>query len=176
MSLSAVRCRHSFLYGEKRNPNGGFLTIRFPKTSDLPDITRVLEDTGLFPVSMLDELISPFFADSTHPDKWLVCDVVGEGVIGFAWCRPEPLADGTWNLVAIAVSGQQQGHGYGAQLISGIERLLSTERVLIVETSGLSSFDETRRFYVRCGYRCEAVIPDFWADGDDKVIYWKRLG
>lgn len=139
-------------------------------------MARVLQDTGLFPVDMLDELISPLFADSDHPDKWLVCDIENEGVVGFAWCRPEPLADGAWNLVAIAVLNEQQGHGYGAKLIAGIERLLSAERLLIVETSGLSSFDATRRFYARRGYNREAVIRDYWADGDDKVIYWKRLG
>ena len=33
----------------------------------------------------------------------------------------------------------------------------------------------TRGFYLRCGYRQEALLKDFYAPGDDKVIYIKLL-
>lgn len=49
-------------------------------------------------------------------------------------------------------------------------------RILIVDTSGTPEFDLTRAFYFKIGYTREAVIRDFWKDGDDKVTFWKKLG
>lgn len=38
-----------------------------------------------------------------HPEQWLVHEHEEEGVVGFAYFRPEPLAEGTWNLLAIGL-------------------------------------------------------------------------
>ncbi|MBK6785246.1 MAG: hypothetical protein IPG79_16975 [Saprospiraceae bacterium] len=46
---------------------------------------------------------------------------------------------------------------------------------MIVDTSGTDDFRLTRNFYEKLGYNKEAVIRDFWKEGDDKVIYWKKL-
>ncbi|GFE52539.1 hypothetical protein So717_42920 [Roseobacter cerasinus] len=48
-------------------------------------------------------------------------------------------------------------------------------RLLIVDTSGTEAFDDTRRFYAKNSYATEAKIRGFWADGDDKIIFAKRL-
>ena len=48
-------------------------------------------------------------------------------------------------------------------------------RILIVDTSGTDDFILTRKFYEKLNYHKEAVIRDFWDEGDDKVIYWKKL-
>ena len=151
------------------------MNIRPPIRADMPDIANVLDDTDLFPVEMLAEMIAPFFDDPANREKWLVCEKGGTGVVGFCYFRPEPLAHGTWNLLAIAVRKDHQGQGYGAKLVAEVERALAKERVLIVETSGLDDFEATRAFYRNCGYDKEAVIRDYWAEGDDKVIYRKSL-
>ena len=49
------------------------------------------------------------------------------------------------------------------------------ERLLLVETSGLGSFDLTRQFYRKNGYDEEARIRDYYGPGDDKVIFRKAL-
>ena len=49
------------------------------------------------------------------------------------------------------------------------------ERLLLVETSGLASFERTRQFHRKCGYHEEARIRDFYKAGDDKIIYRKVL-
>jgi len=48
-------------------------------------------------------------------------------------------------------------------------------RVLLVETSGLASFERVRAFYRKCGYDEEARIRDFYVAGDDKLVYRKVL-
>ena len=48
-------------------------------------------------------------------------------------------------------------------------------RLLLVETSALPQYDRTRAFYVKCGYEEEARIRDYWAEGDDLVVFRKAL-
>lgn len=151
------------------------MNIRPPRESDLSDIATVLDDTNLFPVEMLTEMIAPFWNDPDNRDKWLVCEDTDNRVVGFCYVRPEPLADGTWNLLAIGVRKDCQGLGYGTGLVAEVERALANQRVLIVETSGLDDYEATRSFYLKSGYDQEAIIRDYWAAGDDKVVFWKAL-
>jgi hypothetical protein len=49
-------------------------------------------------------------------------------------------------------------------------------RLVWVETSSRAQYQPTRAFYLRCGY-CEAArLADFYAPGDAKVIFVRRLG
>jgi ribosomal protein S18 acetylase RimI-like enzyme len=90
---------------------------------------------------------------------------------------PEALTDGTWNMLAIAVLPARQGEGRGGALVARLEAILRDrgQRVLIADTSGTDAFARTRAFYRVNGYAEEARIRDFWAEGDDKVVFWKSL-
>ncbi|MGH7286410.1 MAG: hypothetical protein ACREI8_00100, partial [Myxococcota bacterium] len=44
-----------------------------------------------------------------------------------------------------------------------------------VETSGRRDYEPTRAFYERAGYVAEARLADFYAPGDDKIVYVKAL-
>jgi hypothetical protein len=46
---------------------------------------------------------------------------------------------------------------------------------LLVETSSLAQYDRTRAFYAGRGYEEEARIRDYWAVGDDLVVFRKAL-
>ena len=48
---------------------------------------------------------------------------------------------------------------------------------MLAPTPILRSFDEaaTRAFYERVGYSLVATIPEYWAAGDDKVIFRQLL-
>ena len=67
--------------------------------------------------------------------------------------------------------------GFGRALTQAVEKTLADEgeRLLIVETSGTEDFAQARAFYEKCGYEKEAQIRDFYADGDDKIIFRKKL-
>ena len=47
--------------------------------------------------------------------------------------------------------------------------------MLLIETSSLAHYDLTRKFYGKHDYVQSAVIKDFYADGDDLVVFSKRL-
>jgi hypothetical protein len=46
---------------------------------------------------------------------------------------------------------------------------------MFVETSGLPTYERTRRFYLKNGYEREATLRDYYRDGDDLVVFRKRL-
>ena len=77
----------------------------------------------------------------------------------------------------LLVNPDHQGQGYGRALMNYIEQTLLErgERLLIVETSSLDDFESARRFYSKCGYNEEARIRDFYAEGDDKIVFSKTL-
>ena len=96
---------------------------------------------------------------------------------GFAAYGPTPCTLGTWDLYWIAVRPGLQGRGIGTQLLRRVElaMIAGGARLCIVETSSRSDYASTRRFYVANGYRETARVQDFYADGDDQVVYTKRF-
>ncbi|WP_425082122.1 GNAT family N-acetyltransferase [Ruegeria arenilitoris] len=80
-------------------------------------------------------------------------------------------------MLALAVRPDLQGKRLGAALVKAAEQYLKDkgQRILIVDTSGTDNFALARKFYAQNGYEEEARIRDFWADGDDKIIFRKAL-
>lgn len=142
---------------------------------DLPRIVPILDATGLFPAELLPDMAEPYLS-GTQPHIWLVADT-GTELHGFAYCEPERITDGTYNLLAIALNPGRQGAGVGRSLVAAVEHAVRdlNGRVLLVETSSLSEFERTRRFYDQLAFSREAVIRDFYSEGDDKVVFWKKL-
>ncbi len=149
--------------------------IKATSTDDIAGLQAVLDGTELFPSEMLAEMLAPYLAGETEA-FWLTCHSNGVAV-GFCYTVPEDLAYGTWNMLALAVRPDLQGKGLGAALVRAAEQHLKDkgQRILIVDTSGTDDFSLTRKFYSQHGYEEEARIRDFWADGDDKVIFRKAL-
>ena len=46
---------------------------------------------------------------------------------------------------------------------------------IYIETSGRPDYWATRAFYEACGYRFDSRVADFYAPGDDKILYVKSL-
>ena len=150
--------------------------IRMIAQNDISDLKRVLDTIELFPSEMLEEMISEYLKNPNSEEVWFT-EIKHGKAISIGFCAPEKLAEGTYNLYAIGVRSDFQSQGTGRRMMTFIEKHLRANghRILIVETSGIDDFELTRKFYEKLGYHREAVIRDFWKDGDDKVIFWKRL-
>ena len=150
-------------------------TIRPATPDDLPALKTLMDAVGLFPSDMLDDMMADYFNDPDSNHFWLTDD--DGGLVGIAYYAPERLTDGTWNLYLIAIHPDRQGQGRGAAMMRYVEQALREwgERLLLVETSGLPSYEYQRAFYRRCGYTEEARIRDFYQAGEDKVVFWKTL-
>ena len=151
-------------------------SIRKIIKEDLGYLKTVLDSIELFPSDMLEEMSSDYFENPDTQDIWFTATENDEPV-AIAYCAPEQLTEGTFNLYAIGVKSDIQGKGVGSKMMRYLEDQLKVQghRILIVETSGTGAFQLTRKFYENLNYSKEAVIRDFWKEGDDKVIYWKKF-
>jgi GNAT superfamily N-acetyltransferase len=151
------------------------LIIRPTTREDSAAIASIAEATKLFPGEMLGEMIAGYL-DGTKTDLWLTASSMGDAV-AFAFCEPERLTNGTWNLLAIGVGPDRQGQGIGARLVARVEEVLREggHRILLVDTSGTPEFERTRSFYRSNGFDEQARIREFYDVGTDKVVFWKHL-
>jgi ribosomal protein S18 acetylase RimI-like enzyme len=93
--------------------------------------------------------------------------------VGVAYWHPVDAADRVVDLTMIAVDPMCQGRGVGRALMRHAEdRARSAgQRLMVVLTSATDQYAGTRRFYAALGYEEEARVRDYWADGDDMVLF-----
>lgn len=84
----------------------------------------------------------------------------------------------SFDLYWIAVANAQRGRGLGRVLLAETERRIAAAggRRIYVDTSSRATYVPTRAFYQRSGYVQEALLTDFYAPGDGKVIFCKVVG
>jgi len=149
--------------------------IRPVKYNDLTDLKEVIDANDLFPSHLLDGMLSDYLGDEKCSDLWFTYEK--DKPVAIAYCAPEQMTEGTWNLYLIAVHPNYQSQGIGTSMIKYIEEVLreSGERLILVETSSLSDFERTRTFYLQMGYQKEAQIREFYQAGEDKIVFRKLL-
>jgi ribosomal protein S18 acetylase RimI-like enzyme len=151
--------------------------IRPTEKIDTQAILQIVEESGQFDADGLAHVQATLEAHllSDSNDIWLTAD--DDEVVGVAYCAPEPVASGTWNLLMLWTRADRHGKGFGSTLVHKIEHELQQRhaRLLIVETSGLPAFVPARSFYAKCGFQHEASIKNFYAVGDDKLVFTKSL-
>jgi ribosomal protein S18 acetylase RimI-like enzyme len=98
-------------------------------------------------------------------------------LVGYVCYGATPGTDRTYDLYWIAMHPEFQGEGGGSQLLDEVERRLRQReaRLIVVETSSRDEYVPTRRFYEMRGYVEAARLASYYAPGDDRVIYSKRL-
>lgn len=105
----------------------------------------------------------------------LAAELDGQPVGWICW-GPTPCTIGTYDLYWMVVDPAVQDNGIGTALLLEMERRLAgTARLIIIETAGRPDYAPTRAFYQARGYRATATIPDFYAPGDDQVVFVKAV-
>jgi ribosomal protein S18 acetylase RimI-like enzyme len=150
--------------------------IRKVEKSDIPELKIILDSLELFPSEMLDDMIHDYISNPNTADIWFT-ETENNIPISIGYCAPEKLTEGTYNLYALGVKNDIKTKGTGSRMMTFIENHLKElgKRLLIVDTSSTDDFQLSRKFYEKLGYIKEAEIRDYWADGDHKVTYWKRI-
>jgi len=101
----------------------------------------------------------------------------GGPALGYACYGPIPLTAASWDLYWIAVAKAAQGRGVGRRLLAEVERRVAAlgGRQIYIDTSGRADYARSRAFYEKAGYRLAANLPDFYAPGDAKLVFAKKL-
>ena len=154
--------------------------IRPTIPDDTPILRELANGTGVFKpleIEALQEVLDDYH-DGSYEEGHRALTYVQDGVpIGFAYYAPASMTDRGWYLYWIAVSKQIQARGVGGALLRQVEQEVQAAngRLLLIETSSLPHYELTRKFYLKYGYEQTAVLRDFYADGDDMVVFRKHF-
>jgi ribosomal protein S18 acetylase RimI-like enzyme len=155
--------------------------IRATVPADTPTLVSLAEKTGVFKpmeIVALKEVLDDYHAvNAGHGHRCVTFDQQGD-ILGFAYYAPAAMTDRTWYLYWIAVSKHTQAKGVGGKLLKHAEEDIRAlgGRMLLIETSSMPHYDLTRKFYLKHGYEQEAVLRDFYAEGDGMVVFRKHFG
>lgn len=150
--------------------------VRAIEARDRPALAALLTTVAEFTaeeVAVALELIDAAI-DETDDYRVLVAESARPGALdGYVCFGPTPMTTGTWDLYWIATSSAARRTGVGRALIDALDLALRREgaRLVRVETSSRDGYQATRSFYDRTGFGVAATIREFYAPGDDLVIY-----
>jgi acetoin utilization deacetylase AcuC-like enzyme/ribosomal protein S18 acetylase RimI-like enzyme len=143
-------------------------------------VRRLVAGTGMFTAAEVEiavELVDERVAKGRASGYEFVLAEQEGRLLGYACYGATPATKGTVDLYWIVVDAACQGRGLGREILTRTEaaaRALGGRR-LYVDTSGSEKYASTRGFYRRSGFRKVAELPDFYAEGDGKVILAKDI-
>jgi GNAT superfamily N-acetyltransferase len=151
--------------------------LRHLTAADRGRIEEITRAVGVFRDDEVPVALEVFDgAVAGSPDYLALGAEVDGRLAGWICWGPTPCTLGTYDLYWMAVDPARHGAGIGTALVLEMEqRLVGAARLVVVETAGRPDYAPTRAFYQARGYRRAAVIPDFYAPGDDQVVYTKQL-
>lgn len=160
----------------------GEISIRsLPRESDSQAIRAIVTSSGFFSAAEIDvavELIDDRLTRGEKSDyRFLFADLEGE-LVGYTCYGEIACTVGSYDLYWIAVHEKCRGLGLGKRLDDQTVRAIAAigGRRVYAETSGKAQYEPTRAFYRACGYFEEGRFKDFYAPGDDKVVFTKIVG
>ena len=162
----------------------GSTTIRRFASADRAAVDTLLRATGNFcdaELAIAHELMDIATTDPEQDDYHAYVAVTElpntESVIGFLVVGPTPATVGTWDLYWIAVAPSHYGSGVAQALQQHAESLVRARHGywLIAQTSSQPSYERTQAFYRKEGYEPLGAFPITTLQGDDLIIFGKRL-
>lgn len=152
-------------------------SIRNLTAADRGRIEAISRAVGLFRPDEIAVALEVFEGAVAGSPDYLALGADHDGrLAGWICWGPTPCTLGTFDLYWMAVDPGLHGAGVGTALLHAMEsRLAGLARLVVVETAGRPDYGRTRAFYEARGYRPVSRIPDFYAPGDDQVVYVKSL-
>ncbi|MDY0290093.1 MAG: GNAT family N-acetyltransferase [Sphaerochaeta sp.] len=149
-----------------------------PVDGDIESIALILGSSGFFNpqeqsvgVSLVRERLEQgeacdyFFQFAEHKGN----------LRGYTCFGPIPGTKSSYDLYWIAVDTACRGQGVGTLLLRQTEQEIARRggTRIYIETSSSALYVPTRSFYLHNGYHLEAELKEYYAPGDNKLIYVK---
>jgi len=150
------------------------------RPEDIEDVQSLVRATGFFSdeeVSIATELVEQRLAKGPASGYEFIFTEQGGSLIGYTCYGRVPLTRSSFDLYWIVVAPTMQGMGVGRRLLAETERAVvrTGGTTLYAETSSRDQYAPTRSFYRASGYSVAAELSDFYAPGDSKIVFVKRL-
>ncbi len=155
--------------------------IRKFESRDLEAIVNIVKATKVFrddEVNVARELLEIAANNPEQKDYIIyVAENSHNTILGYYCVGHTPLTKSTFDLYWIAVHPVHHRTGIGHKLLEHCETFVRNEggTLIMVETSSLPKYERTRQFYLRHHYQQAARIPNYYATGDDLIVYTKYL-
>ncbi|MFT3928105.1 MAG: GNAT family N-acetyltransferase [Myxococcales bacterium] len=158
--------------------------VRPIETADAPGLSALLRQIEQFKpdeVTVAEELIEASIRDprGTGYETLVALDEQAgqERVVGYVCFGPTPMTAATWDLYWIAVSPALQGKGLGKRLYASFADAIRARggRQVRIETSSQEIYAATGGFYERLGFELAGKLRDFYAVGDDLLIFYRVI-
>ncbi|MGE5247561.1 MAG: N-acetyltransferase family protein [Verrucomicrobiota bacterium] len=140
-------------------------------------IRALVAGTGAFKPHEVDvamELVDVALTQNGQDDYHPYVLVEEDGTVAaYACFGKNPMTKATYDLYWIATHADRMGKGYGRAMVAFVveEVRRAGGKLLVIETSSQESYGTTRLFYDKIGATLAATLPDYYDDGDDKLIY-----
>ncbi|HAP56951.1 MAG TPA: N-acetyltransferase [Sphaerochaeta sp.] len=149
-----------------------------PIYEDMEAVASILKNSGFFNEEEQDVGVSLVRERLEQGEKSLYFfQFAQEGaqVLGYTCFGPIPGTRFSYDLYWIAVDPAYQRQGIGGLLLQQTEAQIERRggKRIYIETSSQSLYLPTRSFYTRHGYILEGQLKDYYAPGDDKLLYVK---
>jgi ribosomal protein S18 acetylase RimI-like enzyme len=148
---------------------------------DSQNIEKLLESTGFFhsyEIDVAKELSDLNLEKGAEASGYhFIVAHESEEMLGYCCYGLNPCTASSYDLYWVAVHKNQMNRGIGRKLMTLAEQSVVNlgGSIVWVETSGRAIYEPTRLFYLAIGYEKIAVMPDFYAPGDDKIVFMKRV-
>lgn len=156
--------------------------LSFRKTIQKEDVSRIrqiLESTGFFNQSLDEidvavELAELSLKNGNNIENYeFIFAEENQKAVGFGCYARIPCTLSSFEIYWIGVDKLFQGKGIGKALI---QRIVETVKgygatKIVLQTAGREQYVPTQKFYNTVGFEMEARIKDYFAVGDDCLIY-----
>ncbi len=155
------------------------MNVRAIQPEDRGPLGRLLRAVEQFKpeeVTVAEELIAASI-ENPQGSGYECLVAIEECLAGYICFGLTPMTSATYDLYWIAVDPRFQGRGIGRALYHAFAqriRLLGGAQVRI-ETSSKESYAATGGFYERLGFRVDGRLRDFYAPGDDLLIFYRSV-
>lgn len=150
-----------------------------PSPADASAVRKLVEDTGVFSsieAGWTSEIVETALRNPNSGYFFLFADGAGD-LEGFTIYGPIDGTDNRYDLYWIAVSPKAQGKGLGNRLLaeSVADARQRGATHMFIDTSTRNDYAAARRLYESQGFLPMGVLVDFYADGDSKALFGRKL-